>query len=108
METCVLPLPFSHLSSLSHLRVVVVSDIFMLGGCLPGVYKDTSLGEPVKLEDNGFLHMPSRNCMVRVTQARKHTHKHTHALLLFQLNWVCSYALYTLVVRQRERGGIGL
>ena len=44
-------------------NVVIVSDILFLGGCAAGEYKNTSLGEPVRLEESGYLHMPSRQCM---------------------------------------------
>jgi hypothetical protein len=44
-------------------KTIVVSDILFLGGCEAGDYTGTSLGEPIRLEENGYLHMPSRKCM---------------------------------------------
>ena len=42
-------------------NAVVVSDIAYLGGCEPGEY--SWQGEVVRLEENGYLHMPSRQAM---------------------------------------------
>jgi N-acetylglucosamine-6-phosphate deacetylase len=67
-------------------RTVVVSDILCLGGQPPGDYILAITGdEVVRLEENGFLHMPSRSCMAGSSRNMIQCMNHLHGLGLLSL-----------------------
>lgn len=66
-------------------RVVVVSDIVSLGGLPPGDYDHHGLGDTVRLEPNGYLHMPSRKCMAGSSRTMLQCMNHLHSLGILSL-----------------------